>query len=280
MLSISDVLWPRPTLVLYVFNKNDVVNFIDPTGLQDFASLTIHRNKVPYVISLNVGILHCPNRCGRDYTQFINAEIKRLRSYLAEVSKLYAYSLKEEKQESLRSYLMLGPEAALTYSHMQLVNQINFLNYFRKLALSLNYAQKVRDSQKRKIKSNPFAGCPTVRCSGTMTLCAKCVTVDVPGNVLYGFISEGLGIPIFLQNLGAHAAEFSEAGGEEWPIDRDIDVYPLGRELFRSGSNDICTVINKLPSRYFRSKCEPCRCQAETSKAVLPSPPNFAELIP
>jgi hypothetical protein len=73
---------------------------------------------------------------------------------------------------------------------------------------------------------------------------------------MFGFAAAGAGIDDLTRNLGAHIAEGVDGDGE-FP-EQDTDVFPLGKDLFNSGSSDICTVLNKLPNHGKRGDCSPC----------------------
>jgi hypothetical protein len=74
-----------------------------------------------------------------------------------------------------------------------------------------------------------------------------------------------------VRNAGADYAEATDNDGEgdiSWWLgggiagviihaDEDRDVFPLGKQLFESGSNDICSVLNRLPS-HASSTCTAC----------------------
>jgi hypothetical protein len=111
-------------------------------------------------------------------------------------------------------------------------------------------------------------------CRGTITLCGKCVTSDVPGNIMFDFMREAL-IGNLTANIGAYVAEMLDGDAETG--EEDFDVFPLGNELFLSGSKDICSVLGKLPD-HANSACQPCH---KTGKYTRPflfrryPPPRF-----
>jgi len=87
---------------------------------------------------------------------------------------------------------------------------------------------------------------------------------------MFGFATAAVGIPELISALGADAAEATDGDGEGdvgkvgfiiyaalgIKIDEDHDVFPLGQELFESGSSDICSILSKLP-RHAASSCSP-----------------------
>jgi RHS repeat-associated protein len=168
----------------------------------------------------------CPTRCGPDYTQAINAEIA-----------------------DFRSYLDAAPEGLPT---------IQLLNWFKNVLGSLDYAAQANKT-----------GSPA-DCQGTITLCGRCVGSDAPGNIMFGFAVAAIGIPQMIAAAGADYAEATDGDGEGdvgaigaviyaalgIPIDEDHDVFPLGQQLYNSGSDDICSVVKNLPA-HAASSCTP-----------------------
>jgi len=100
------------------------------------------------------------------------------------------------------------------------------------------------------------------------------VSSDVAGNIMFGFAAAGAAIGDSTRNFGANLAESFDFDGEaDFPMfgDQDRDVFPLGKDLFKSGSNDICSVLNKLPNHGKRSNCSACSKTGTFEKAPFPA---------
>ncbi len=236
--------WLREQANLYHFTFNDPVNRQDVLGL---AVNDVH------VVTLPIDKLNCPSTCGPDYTASVNSEIARLRGHLAG---LPAFPAHDE---------IMDAEAA---GMIATYNLSGFYLWFARLALSLNYDWQAKNA----VKGVPLSGCPTAKCLGTFTLCGKCVTSDAAGNVMFGFAAAGAGIGDSMRNFGAHVAELDIDG--EFP-EQDTDVFPLGKDLFNSGSNDICSVLNKLPNHGKRGDCSPCSTAGSFTPASFPAYPRY-----
>jgi RHS repeat-associated protein len=243
--------WLREQADLYHFTFNDPLNRQDALGLA--------------VNDVQVASIQCPKTCGPDYTAAVNKEIAALRTYM--------YGAPETPTPIGDSLLFDGLNAAI------------LLSWFKNVAGSLNYFDQAEQAAQGQ---NPFTGCPSGGCSGTITLCGKCVGSDVPGNIMFGFMSTAAGLPDWMRRRGADYAEAGDGDGEGdiWPggkiggaigavvgivipVDKDQDVFPLGDSLFRSGSTDICSVLGKLPS-HGKSSCKPCPNKTGTYNPQFP----------
>jgi len=239
--------WLREQSNHYHFTFNDPVNRQDVLGL---AVNDVH------VVTFPIDRLNCPSSCGPDYTASVNSEIARLRGHLAGLPTFPGHDeiTDPDAQAGIATY-----------------NLSEFYLWFARLALSLNYDTQARNA----VKGVPLSGCPTAKCIGTITLCGKCVTSDVAGNVMFGFAAAGAGIDDLTRNIGAHVAEFPLWDNDgEFP-EQDTDVFPLGKDLFNSGSNDICTVLNKLPNHGKRGDCSPCGTAGKFDQAIFPRYPRY-----
>jgi len=211
--------WSRETMNPYAFVQNDPVRRSDRLGLFGNPICGPDGRCYPYDWTWV-----CPSKCGPDYTAAVNAEIAAFRTHID------SFPLEE-----VNSW----------------VDVINTTIWFGLVAGSLNYDAQAKAASTGQ---HPFDGCPSVACFGAITLCGKCVTSDVPGNVMFGFMREAL-IGNALANFGAIIIEMLDRDGEFF--EEDLDVFPLGNELYRSGSDDICSVLGRLPD-HATSKCQPC----------------------
>jgi RHS repeat-associated protein len=206
----------------YHFAYNDSVNKLDRLGL------------AANVVQI---VTFCPRNCGPDYTEAVNDEIAAFRRYLGG----------GPSTDGLGALFLLG--------------------WFKNTLGSLDYAAQ---ADRIGATADPFAGSPSKACRGTITLCRRCVGSDVPGNIMFGFASAAVGIPTLISALGADYAEATDGDGEAdvgklgflihailgIPVDEDHDVFPLGRELHDNGSNDICSLLSRLP-KHATSSCSP-----------------------
>ena len=204
---------------LYHFVRNNPVGGIDKLG-QAYGNPVSGPNG-PVAPGLP---WYCPSKCGPDYTAAVNAEIAEFRKFID------SYPLEETD-----SWDDIGKTVV----------------WFGLVAANLTYDAQAKATSAGQ---HPLDGCPSSDCFGTITLCGKCVTSDVPGNVMFGFMREAL-IGNALANTGAIIIEMLDRDGEFF--EDDLDVFPLGNELYRSGSDDICSVLGKLPN-HATSKCQPC----------------------
>jgi RHS repeat-associated protein len=218
--------WIRETMNPYHAMFNDPVSRFDKLGL---AANDVHR------VSFDVKQLKCARNCGPDVTESIQSEFKALAKYIDD-----------------------APEMPLQPGNAAAANQAQLLVWFAKLVGPLNYARQI---QEREAGLGPMmSGCPTAPCSDTMTLCGKCVTSDVPGNIMFAYAGRRL-MGDWTANIGAAAAEvkdsFIGSKTDTELFEEDYDVFPLGRDLADKNSTDICTVLNRLPKRKV-SDCKPC----------------------
>lgn len=204
---------------LYHFVRNNPVGGIDKLGLAYGNPVSGPNGPVAPGLPW-----YCPSKCGPDYTAAVNAEIAAFRTFINSFP-----------NEEINSW----------------VDVINTTIWFGLVAGTLNYDAQAKEASKGQ---HPFSGCPSFDCFGTITLCGKCVTSDVPGNIMFGFMREAL-IGNFLANTGAIIIEMLDFDGEFF--EQDLNVFPLGNELYLSGSDDICSVLGKLPG-HATSKCQPC----------------------
>jgi RHS repeat-associated protein len=213
-------------LNLYHFAYNE------PLANHDFLGLAVN---VCDRVTIPTSRVPCEKNCGLDYTASLNSEIQRLFNHLATVPPI--------RFTGIRAF-----DACI---------ETEFLLWFRQLALSINYDWQARqlsiDDSGCPIR-DLFCGCPTLPCLSTITLCGKCVTDDVPGNILYGIAAAP-----FLTDLGRDiAAFFAEFDGDpEWP-EEDYPIFDLGKELYQTQNANICAIVNRLPTFSFRNDCKVC----------------------
>jgi RHS repeat-associated protein len=214
--------WLREQSNLYRFSFNDPVSRYDVLGLavNDWD-----------VVTIPISQLNCPSTCGPDYTASIDSEVARLKTYL----------------DGGTPFKPIGDPTVDGQAASEA------LRWVENLGPLLNYDEQARNDQ----SPLSLGGCPTAKCYATITLCGKCVTSDVPGNILFGFVAAAAGLDDGTRNLGAHWVEFMD-DDEEWPFDEDTDVFDLGKEMYNNGSTDICALLNRLPSHGLRRDCTPC----------------------
>jgi hypothetical protein len=112
-----------------------------------------------------------------------------------------------------------------------------------------------------------------------MSLCGKCVSSDVPGNLMFAYMANRVGIWDWFRDFGAAVIE--RVDGDEEIIDEDRDVYQLGKQLAQSGSTDVCRIFERLPSRKILDGCKPCSSKHSFGKDSpfdrpdFPSYPNY-----
>jgi RHS repeat-associated protein len=207
---------------LYHFVRNNSLH------KRDYLGLAVNEVQV---------VRFCRRNCGPDYTQAVNDEMASFRRYL----------------ENGPSTDGMGP--------------LFLLGWFKKVLGSLDYAAQ---ANRAGATADPLVGFPSRDCQGTITLCGKCVGSDVPGNIMFGFATASVGIPELISALGADYAEATDGDGEGdvgkvgfvlsaalgIQVDEDHDVFPLGQELFESGSSDMCSILSKLP-HHATSSCSP-----------------------
>lgn len=95
--------------------------------------------------------------------------------------------------------------------------------------------------------------CPSKPCtSGTMKtvgLCGQCVMSHILNDILYGFISNQLGVPWHIQLAGAHYAEYTSYGGLD-PLSSQA-AYMMGNDASSAMGNgalsigDLCSLLNQ-----------------------------------
>lgn len=228
---------------LRAFSRNNSVNNIDVLGLS--------------INQVDTVFFTCSRVCGPDYTAAVNAEIAKFRTYLGSLPQFPAPN----------GTIGWPPSPDDNRDHE---NVRAFYQWFAQVALALNYDAQARSAAG---SGSYLGGCPSIGCTGTITLCGKCVGSDVPGNVMFGFLAAASGVSDRVRDFLAHGAESTDGDGEG-PMDEDVDVFPAGKDLFNSGSDDICTIMSKLPS-HTSSRCAPCGVSAGFSK-----PRDFATEFP
>jgi RHS repeat-associated protein len=229
--------WLREQSNLYHFTFNNPINRFDVLGLAV---------NEWFVVTFPIDKLNCPSTCGPDYTAALNAELAKLKAYID-----------------------AAPERPGYYGNIwDLVNYAKLLNWFKNVALALNYDAQAKNA----VQGVPLSGCPTVKCLGTITLCGKCVGSDVPGNIMFGYAAASI-LSDIERDIGAFIAELFDNDGEL--IEEDGDVFEIGKSLYESGSTDICKTVSKLPSRKNRGDCSPCSTTATFQPASFPGYPQY-----
>lgn len=183
--------------------------------------------------------------CGPDYTQSLINEFT-----------------------SLRNFADASPVPERSSIANDTINTALFYIWFARNAVRLNF-----DYQARTANRSP-QGCPSVECHGTITLCGKCVTSDVPGNIAFGFFARGL-MPDWISNIGAFVAELNMFDHDGESREEDYDQFEIGRILYDSGSNDVCSVLDLLGPEKTRPDCHTCTDVRTYRSPTLLAPPNY-----
>jgi len=187
--------------------------------------------------------------CGPDVTDFMGSEISRLDRYIENAPK----KPKFPKRPLTRDESYLAAPAASA-------SDLKELAWFASIVLKFNYS----DQQRVGGKVKAGACCPSKECKGTMTLCGSCLTSDVPGNLMFGYAADKIGIAPAFRDIGADAAEVFDVPPdlELWENQEDILTFDVGRDLARGVTTSLCDAIHRVAG----TSGGPSGCAASTAK--------------